>query len=352
MRITIQIVAISLALLIGMVIIRLIGLSPALALKALFLGSLGSVNAISETLVKMTPLILTGLSYAFAYRAGLINIGAEGQLYMGGFLATYVGVAFSGLPMMLHLPFALLAGFLCGGLWGLLVGWLKVKFGANEIITTVMLNYVAIYLISYLVNGPMKAPPGNFPQSEPVAASALLPRILPGARLHWGLLVAILAVIVYFIVMWRMKFGYEVRVVGRNMIAARYAGMNPERVMLAIMFIAGGMGGLAGAIEILGVQEKLIQGFSPGYGFDGIAAALVGMNTPGGIVFGALLFGILRSGGNVMQMIAKVPVSVIYIMQGLVIIFVIAGQMIRFDGLKRYILGRRKSYKKWSVKME
>ena len=209
------------------------------------------------------------------------------------------------------------------------MGWLKVRFGANEIITTVLLNYVAIYFISYLVTGPMKAPPGNYPQSEVLAASALLPRFVAGMRMHWGIAVALLAAAAYYVVMWKMKLGYEMRVVGCNPEAARYAGMHPERSMLTVMFIAGGMGGLAGAIEIMAIQERLIQGFSPGYGYDGIAVSLVGMNSPVGIVLGALLFGILRAGGNLMQMIAQVPFSIIYVVQGLVIMFVIAGQMVR-----------------------
>jgi simple sugar transport system permease protein len=336
-KVGIQVGAILISLLMGAVIIRLLGLSPAKAYIALYKGGLGSVNAIGETLVKTTPLILTGLSYAFAYRSGLINIGAEGQLYMGGFAATLAGIHLTALPMIIHIPVALAAGFIGGGLWGLLVGWLKVRFGANEIITTVMLNYVAMYFVSFLVTGPMKAPPGNYPESRHVAESAILPTLLPGTRLHIGLIVALAAIIFYFVFMWKMKLGYEMRVVGRNMTASRYAGMKPEKMMILAMFIAGGMGGLAGSIEILGIQERLLQGFSPGYGFDGIAVSLVGMNSPIGIVLGAMLFGVLRAGGNMMQMIAQVPLAIIYIIQALVIILVISGQMFRFSERKRML---------------
>ena len=336
-KVGIQVGAIIVSLLMGAVIIRILGLSPSKAYSALYLGGLGSVNAVGETLVKTTPLVLTALSYAFAYRSGLINIGAEGQLYMGGFLATLVGIHLGGLPMIIHLPLSLAAGFIGGGMWGLLVGWLKVRFGANEIITTVMLNYVAIYFISFLVTGPMKAPPGNFPESRHVAESAVLPNLLPGTRLHIGLLVAIAAIAFYYIFMWRMRVGYEMRVVGRNMTASRYAGMKPEKMMILAMFIAGGMGGLAGSVEILGVQERLLQGFSPGYGFDGIAVSLVGMNSPIGIFLGAMLFGVLRAGGNMMQMIAQVPLAIIKIIQALVIILVISGQMIQFTERRRML---------------
>jgi simple sugar transport system permease protein len=325
----IQLAAILLALIIGALIIRVLGVNPLVAYRALFLGSFGSINALAETMVKMVPLIFTALSYAFAFRAGLINIGAEGQLYMGGILATLVGTNFQGLPMFLHLPLTILAGFLGGGVWGLMVGWLKVRFGANEIITTVMLNYVAINLVSYLVTGPMIAPPGNLPQSSPILPSAVLVRFLPGTRLHLGIFLALAALLFYFIYIWRMRAGYEARVVGQNMVAARYAGMQPEKVMIMVMFIAGGMAGLAGASEIIGVQGRLMQQFSPGYGFDGIAVSLVGMNTPLGILLGSVLFGMLRAGGNMMQMMARVPVAVISIIQALVIVFVICGQMAR-----------------------
>jgi simple sugar transport system permease protein len=303
--------------------------SPLFAYSALFDGAFGSKNAIAETMVKMTPLILTGLSYAFAARAGLINIGAEGQLYMGGIMATLVGTSFAGLPMIIHVPLALAAGCIGGALWGGIVGYLKVKFAANEIITTVMLNYIALFLVSYLVTGPMKAPTGNMPESSPILVSARLVRILPGTRLHLGFALALLALLFYYYFVFRMRQGYELRVVGTNMESARAAGMQPGKTMMMAMFLAGGMGGLAGAVEILGIQGRLLQAFSPGYGFDGIAVALVGMNHPLGIPVGAMLFGFLRAGGNRMQLIAQVPVSVIYIVQGLVVVFVIIGQNLR-----------------------
>lgn len=334
-KLLIQILSIIAALLVGAVVIKLIGSSPISAYRALFQGSMGNIKAVWETLVKATPLILTGLSFAYAARAGLVNIGAEGQIYMGGFLATLIGSNFGGMPMIIHLPFTLLAGFIGGGVWGFIVGWLKVKFGANEIITTVMFNYVAIYFISYLVTGPMKAPPGNFPQSRVITDTAILPRFFNGSRLHWGLILALVCVVIYYFFFRKLKVGYESRVVGKSVEAAKYAGMKPARIMMLVMFFAGGMGGLAGANEILAIQGRLFQGFSSGYGFDGIAVALVGMNSPIGIIFGGVLFGALRSGGNMMQMIAKIPVAAIYIIQGLVIVFVISGQMITVENRKK-----------------
>ena len=331
----IPIVSIILSLLISGIIIYMLGISPSLAFNSLLQGALGSKNAIAETLVKAIPLIFTGLCFALAFRCGLINIGAEGQLYMGAFFAVVSGIYLQGVHMLIHLPVTLIAGFVGGGLWGLLAGWLKVRFGANEIITTVMFNYVAIYWVSYLVSGPLKEPPGSFPHTASVALTAQLPRILEGTRLHLGITIALLAILFYYIFLWRTSRGYEVRVVGQNPHAASYAGMKPEVNIILIMFIAGGMGGLAGSNELLGIQKRLIESLSPGYGFDGIAVALLGMNTPIGILFGALLFGMLRSGGNMMQMVAGVPVAIIYVVQALVIIFVVAGQMISPDNRKK-----------------
>ena len=328
--------AVVFALTIGAIIIYFMGIDPLEAYRSLVRGSLGSKSAVSETLIKATPLMLTGLAFAFAFRCGLFNIGGEGQLYMGAFSAAAVGIYITGLPIYVHLPLAIAAGFLGGGLWGLLSGWLKVKYGANEIITTVMFNYVAILWVSFIVTGPFKEPHGNMPHSAPVEITAQLPRILSGTRLHLGIFIAILALIFFYVFLWHMKKGYEIRMVGQNPQAARYAGMNPERNIMLAMFLAGGMAGLAGARELLAVQHRLMQGLSPGYGFDGIAVALLGKNGPIGILLGAILFGMLRSGGNLMQMINGVPVAIIYVIQALVIIFVVSEHMLKPENRQRW----------------
>lgn len=323
------IIATVLGLILGALAISLMGLSPIQAYQALLKGALGSLNGVGETFVKATPLIFTGLSFGLAKKGGLINIGAEGQLYLGGLASVWVGFALKGLPIFIHLPLSILAGFLAGGIWGFIPGWLKVRFGASEIITTVMLNYVGIYLISYMVTGPLIEPPGNFPQTPPVAKTAELPVILSGTRLHLGFLIALLMVLGYYLFLWRTNIGYEIRVVGNNPQAAAYAGINASRDTMLVMFLAGGLAGLAGVGEILGIQHRLFQNFSPGYGYDGIAVSLLGYNSPVGILLAALLFGVLRSGGNMMQMVAKVPVAVVYIIQAFVIIFVAGEGMLR-----------------------
>jgi simple sugar transport system permease protein len=326
-----------LALIAGGIIIAVFGFNPFDAGVNLLMGAFGTPNAIGESLVKTIPLIFTGLGYALAARCGMVNIGAEGQLYMGGFLSTLAGAYITGLPAFIHLSLAVLAGFIAGGLWGLLAGWLKVKFGANEVITTIMLNYIAQYWVSFLVSGPMKEPPGAFPQSPPIAATAVLPRIISGTRLHLGIFLALGCVYIFYFFLWKTTTGYETRVVGINPEAAFYAGMRPSKNILLGMFLAGGFAGLAGTCEILGIQLRMIANFSPGYGFDGIAVALLGQNTPIGIVLAALLFGVIRAGANLMQMNSRVPVPVVSIIQGLVILFVIASGVVTILGRKRAV---------------
>jgi simple sugar transport system permease protein len=329
--------AVLLALLAGGIIIYLFGINPLEAFWYMLQGAFGTKNAVGETLVKMTPLIFTALAFALAARCGMVNIGAEGQLYMGGFTATLAGVYLTGLPAFVHLPLTIMAGFIGGGLWGLLAGWLKVKFGASEVITTIMLNYVAQHFVSSMASGPMIEPPGKEPKSLPVLATAVLPRIIPGTRFHLGFILAVFCILVFWFFLWKTTAGFETRVVGLNPEAASYAGMKPARSILLGMFLAGGFGGLAGASEILGILDRMLPNFSPGYGFDGIAVALLGQNTPVGILLASFLFGIIRSGANLMQMMSRVPVSIVYIIQALVILFVAAGNIVIIVGKKRAV---------------
>ncbi len=327
-QVTVSFLAVAVALGLGMLLIRLIGFDPVKAFSAMLQGAFGNVGSFGETLVKMSPLIFTGMSYALANRCGLTNLGMEGQLYMGALSATAVGIYATGLPAVLHLPLTILAGFVGGGAWGLIAGALKVRFGASEIITTVMLNTIAINFIDFMVNGPMIEPPGINCQTPPIQPSAVLPNLIPETRAHWGFVMALLFVFLFWLFLWRCKKGYEVRVSGLNMTAAKYSGINTDHNILLVMFLAGGLAGLAGANEILGVQIRMIPTISPGYGFDGIAVALIGNNSPIGIIIGALLFGAFRAGGNRMQIKAKVPNSIVAVIQALVIIAVVASQML------------------------
>ena len=326
--------AIVMALGIGCLLIFLMGLNPREAVSALQMGAFGSKEAVGETIVKMSPLILAALSFALAKRCGLLNIGAEGQVYAGGMCATIVGLCVKGLPSPLHILLCFVAGFLGGGLVGGLAGWLKVQFGSSELITTIMLNYIFTFLSNYVACVALVEPPGNFPQTAQVLPTAQLARIWPGTRVTIGIFVALFCLLFYYIFLWRTKSGYETRVVGLNPNAAHYAGINVKNKTVTIMLLSGGIAGLAGVIEILGAQIRLYQNFSPGYGFDGIAISLLGLNTPIGILLSALLFGALRAGSNMMQVLASVPSAMIYIIQALVIVFVVCSQSI-LDMLKK-----------------
>ena len=326
----VSISAIVIALLLGMVLISLMKISPVKAFSALIEGAFSSKNALSETLVKLTPLLFTGISYALASRCGLTNLGMEGQMYIGALFSSYIGINVSGLPPILHVLLCIAAGFVGGGLWCLIAGALKVWFGASEIIVTVMLNTVAIYFIEFMVtSGPMLEPPGTVTgQSSSILDSARLATLIPGTRSHWGFILGLICIFLFWLFLWKSKKGYEVRVSGYNLQAAAYSGIDTRKNILLVTFLAGGVAGLAGVSEVLGVQGRLYALFSPGYGFDGIAVALIGMNSPIGIIVGALLFGAFRAGGNRMQMRAQVPDAIVSVIQAFVIIAVVASQML------------------------
>ncbi len=324
------------ALIIGVIIIMLTGSSFGDAMTAywaLLQGSVGSLKAISETLTAATPLILAGLSVAIAFRAGLFNIGTEGQLLMGGMFAVWAGFTFVGLPFYIHLPLALLAGVVGGAIWGFIPGFLKAKTGAHEVITTIMLNYIALRLVDFLLKTEIFQREGrNDPVSKTVEASAQLPLLLgwinPGLRVHLGLIVALAAAAFIHWLLFRTTTGFEFRAVGANPKAARYAGMSITKTYVLVMVIGGALAGLAGAGQVLGVLDRATPGFSSGLGFDAIAVALLGRSNPWGVVAAALLFGGLSAGGQQMQVSADVGIDLISVIQALIIIFVAAPALI------------------------
>ncbi|HHY39608.1 MAG TPA: ABC transporter permease [Clostridia bacterium] len=315
--------AILLALFIGAVLIYAVGINPWKAYRFLVYGAFGSPNSIAETIVKSCPLVLAGLGFAFAFRCGLFNIGAEGQLYLGALASILVGIYLKGLPAILHAPIAVIAAALAGGIWGAIPGYLKARFGISEIINTIMMNYIGIYFVSYLVHGPLREPPGYYPQTARIADTAAFPKLIEGTRLHAGVFVALLAAFLVYHILKNTTLGYQIKAVGYNREAARFGGINVSASFVVTMAISGALAGLAGANEMLGVQHRLLDGFSPGYGYDAIAVALLGRAHPAGVFLAALLFGSLRAGANMMQRSAAVPVQLIYIIQGLVVLFVI-----------------------------
>jgi ABC-type uncharacterized transport system permease subunit len=296
--------------------------------SALFESSLGSKNALSETVVQATPLMLAGLSVALAFRAGLFNIGAEGQLLIGSLAAAYVGFTYD-LPAVIHLPLALLAGFAGGAVWGGIAGLLKARTGAHEVITTIMLNFIALRLTDYLLLTDTYLRPGRAdPISKPVAESAELPTLASDLRIHAGIIVALVAAYAVWWILFRSTIGFRLRAVGANPSAGAYAGMSVGGTYVLAMVMAGGLSGLAGTSTLLGVRKSVIGGFA-GFGFDAIALALLGRTHPAGVIAASMLFGVLRSGATGMQAATSTPVDIIIVIQALVIAFMAAPALVR-----------------------
>ena len=324
-----QTIAIIIALLIGALVLWTTGHSPIDAYTQLFVGAFGDSYGFGQTLTQATPIIFTSLAFLFAFKCGLFNIGAEGQLLIGGMAAALVGISLTNLPAYVHLPLALLAGAAGGALWGFIPAVLKAKLDAHEVITTMMLSYVALYVTSYLVNYPFKAP-GWVAQTPFIAPAAELPRILPPTQLSGSIIVALIMVGITAFVLKRTTIGYEVRAIGLNATAARSGGINVKKGMILALVISGAVAGLGGAGEILGVERRFIDGFSPGYGWDGLAVALIGGLNPFGVVLASILVGALRSGGMVMNRVTGVPLDVIYLVQSLVVLFASAPELMKF----------------------
>lgn len=300
------------------------------AYGALFRGAIGGLRQLSETGVAATPLILTGLAVALPLRAGLFNIGAEGQLIAGGLIGGLVGFGLVGLPLIVHLPLAVLAAVAGGTLYGWLPGILKARTGAHEVITTIMLNNIAIFVTEYLLSTDVFRQPGRTdPISKAIQGSAQLPRFTSGMRLHVGLLVALAVAVLIWYLMERSSTGFQITAVGLNPNAATYAGMSVGRMVVLAMAVAGGLAGLAGGTQILGVNYRITGGFSGGLGFEGITVALLGRGTVGGTVAAGALFGALRAGGRAMQAQTGTSLDLITVLQALIIVFVAAPALVR-----------------------
>jgi len=299
---------------------------------------LKAIYPITESLVAATPYILAGLAVAIGFRCGLFNIGAEGQLLMGALGAAFIGYSIKGLPAYIHLPLALLGGATAGALWAAVPGYLKARFGAHEVVNTIMMNWIAFRLSDWLLFGPMAA--SSFrPVTPNVEATAELPHIFPDPlRFNWGFFLALaMAVLVYWF-LFKTTRGFEIRSVGANPDASKYAGINVSQNIVLVMALSGALAGLAGATQVLGVDHWVGAGFSAGYGFDSIALALLGKSHPLGVVLASLLFGMLRSGATNMQSVSRIPIDIISVIQGMVIIFVAAPDIIRW--IYRIRIGR------------
>lgn len=361
------VIAVLVAFVVGGVIVWIIGDDP-FEVYGLLLGSaLTWPDGIGYTLFYATPLIFTGLAVAVAFRCGLLNIGAEGQLYVAAFATAWVAIKFGGavftpaagapinyawasLPAVLLVPLAVLAAVLVGAAWGAIPGWLKARFGAHEVITTIMLNFIAVALISYFTQYYYKAPGDPIMQSVPVGAAAHLPRLgdfIPGLPsripVNIAFLLAILACALVYVFLWRTKWGYEIRATGANPSAAEYGGISVRKQIVLAMAVSGGLAGMVGINEVLGYRHLYYHEFSASYGFTGIAVALLGRNHPVGVFIAAILFGILLRGGIFVDAFSEhVTKDLVEVLQALVILFVAVGVNYRWMSNKFSLLRRSK----------
>jgi simple sugar transport system permease protein len=333
----IPIAAVLLAFLVGSVFILVSSLLtgrgldlllPWTAYTSLFFGAFGGVNPIVDTLVAAAPLILGGLAVGLGFKAGLFNIGAQGQFLIGALAAAAVGATMAGQPAPIALGAAILAGAAGGLAYGFIPGALKAFTGAHEVVTTIMLNFIATAIIAYLVAGPLLAEGFAFARTGPIGNAALPD--LPGTRnLHAGVFLALVAVPIVWWVLSRTTLGFEIRTVGANPNAARYAGMRPAATMITTLAASGMLAGLAGVIEILGVTGFINTSYGTGVGFDSISVALLGRAHPVGIMFSAILFGAMRAGAPEMQLDARIPVEIIDVLQGVILLFLAADVLVR-----------------------
>jgi general nucleoside transport system permease protein len=307
------------------------GYDSSLALTALWNGSLGSTYALtSATLVRATPLILTGLAVAFAFRTGVFNIGAEGQLLTGAATGAVIGIKLSAVLGALTLPVELAAGAGAGALWAGIAAWLRSRFRVLEVISTIMLNFVALHAVGYVVRGPLQEPLRIYPQSETLPSVAQMPKLIPGTRLHWGIVAAITAAVSLWWVLRHTAVGFRLRAAGANPQAARSAGLiDVGRVTVAAFLMSGALAGLAGAVELTGVTFALYENISPGYGYTAIAVALLARLNPLAVIGTGLFFGALEAGASAMQRDAGVPAAFVSVVESGIVLVVIAFDRLR-----------------------
>lgn len=309
-------------------VILLGGGNPSVAAGALIAGSLSGSYSQAETLIRACPLLLAGLGLAVAFRAGVWNIGAEGQLYMGALAVTALAGLLGDMPSLIAIPLAFAAAFIAGGFWAFIAAFLRTKRGVQEVISTIMLNFLAIQIVSAAVHGPLREPTGQFPYSDTIGVSLTLARLIPPTRFHTGVIIALVIAFIVWVMLFRTLWGFKLRTVGSAPEAAKHAGIPTERTIWSAMFISGGLAGLAGAVELMGVTHILFENFSPGYGYTAIAVALLGALHPVGIVASGLLFGALQAGASAMQRDAGISEVIVLVVQG-IIIFAVALQSAR-----------------------
>jgi ABC-type uncharacterized transport system permease subunit len=331
--------AVTVALLVSSLVLVAVGANPIVALAALARGAAGDRFAIGDTLVKACPLVLTGLAVAIAFRSGTWNIGAEGQLLVGALAAAAVARAASDAPAPFPLVAALAAGAAAGALWAALAAVLRVTRNVNEVISTLMLNFVALRLVGWAVHGPLMEAGGRYPQSEAIPGAAMLPRLL--GRVHAGVLLAAVFALLAWVLLFRTTRGFRWRAIGDNHRAAVVAGFHPRRELVAVMLVSGASAGVAGAVELLGVTGRLFEQFSGGQGYTAIAVALLARLHPAGVLLAALFFGGLAAGSGAMQRSAGVSAVLTAVIQGVTILTLLALEAPRISGAWRRVARSR-----------
>ncbi len=320
------------ALILGAFLFAVAGANPLRAYGVMLAQPLSGMFGLTEMMVRAAPLMLVGLGIAIAFRSGILNIGGEGQIMLGVVFGTAVGLALPNLPKPLLIAAVFLAAFVGGGIWGGIAGWMRAYLNVNEILSTVMLNYIAVQVYQYLLRGPMIDPNEvaygtGVPQTALLSENARLIRYIRGFRLHSGLLIAIALAVVVFLFLWKTTVGYRMRAVGAEPKAATYAGMNVKHNLVLAMVLSGGFAGMAGAIEVMGVHHRAMESISAGYGFSGIVVALFGGLHPLGIVPSSMVFGLLIVGADMMQRAVDVPASIILAIQGLIIVAIVSSNL-------------------------
>ncbi|NOY09512.1 MAG: ABC transporter permease [Spirochaetes bacterium] len=322
-RIAIPVIAIIVTLILAAIPILIAGGNLWKSYYYLFYGALGTRFNILETFVKSSPLIFTGLAVAFAFRAKFWNIGAEGQLLAGAIAATWIGISFPGVPAFILLPVVLTGGFIAGGAWAAVPALLKTKLKVDDVVTTLLLNYVMMHIMGALLFGPLQQPGSSWPRSPEIVAAAKYPILLARSRFHMGIPLAFIAVFILWFINKRTVLGYQTKAVGVNIRAADFGGINTTAVILKTALISGGLAGLAGVGEVCGIQYHLLMDLSPGYGYSGIVIAMLGNLHPVGVMFSAFFFSVIIVGAQTMSRITGVPVYISEVIQGMALIIML-----------------------------
>lgn len=327
------------ALLVGAIMLSILGVNPLVAYRALIEGAFGSQNAFAETLVRATPLLLIGVGICIAYRGNVINIGGEGQMIVGALVGVWVGLTITNIPGWVNVILGMLMGAIAGAIWGGIPGVLKAYFNVNEILSTVMMNAIAVQFKNYFLTGPLIDPSqaeiaSQIPQTARLDELFRLPRLWHPTRLHLGSVIAVILAILVYILLWRTTTGYRIRAVGQNPSASKYAGIKVKRYVVLALVLSGALAGLAGAIQVYGVNYRMITdgsptGFTGGAGFNGIVAALFGQLHPIITIPASVLFGALLVGANAMQRAVQIPSALITALNGLVVVFVVSSEFLR-----------------------